>query len=114
MTMREYLTVVANAHINDEIDNKTADLLTALDKRNESRKGKPSKTALANEPIKEQIYGVLTEQSEPVTSAFVAEKVGITPAKANSLLVGLRTAERVTSTDIKVGKSRVKGWAIAQ
>ena len=114
MTMREYLNNVAAAHLDDEMDAKTAELLGALDKRNESRKGKPSKTALANEPIKEQILAVLDMQTEPVTSAFVADQIGVTPAKANSLLVGLRTAERVTSTDIKVGKSKVKGWAIAQ
>ena len=114
MTMREYITATADAHLSPEMDAKSAELLAALDKRNESRKGKPSKTSQANEPIKAQILTVLEGQTDPVTSAFVADQIGVTPAKANSLLVALRTAEQVTSTDIKVGKSKVKGWTVVR
>lgn len=112
MTMREYLNTVANAHINDEMDNKTADLLVALDRKNEKSRSKPSKATIANEPIKAQILERLGD--EPITSAVVAEGLGLTVAKVASLLGVLHREGKVNSTDVKVGKSKVKGWTLAQ
>lgn len=114
MTMREYLNAVASAHINDEIDAKTADLLTALDRKNAQRSSKPSKTAIANEPIKASILEHLQGAEEPMTAAMVGTACGITPNKASALLVQLEKSERVTSCEVKVkGKGKVKGYRLA-
>ena len=112
MNMREYLTTVANAHISTEIDEKSAALLEALDRKNAQRKGKPSKTTVANEPIKAQLIERLGD--EPVTSAVLAEGLGLTTAKVASLMGVLHKEGKVNATDIKVGKSKVKGWTLAQ
>ena len=114
MTMREYLNAVANAHINDELDAKTADLLAALDKKNAQRSSKPSKTAIANEPIKAAIIDHLQGVDEPMTAEAVGAACGITTSKASALLVQLAKAERVTSCEVKVkGKGKVKGYRLA-
>lgn len=112
MTTREYIVNTLNAHISAEMDEKSNALLEAMDKKNAQRKGKPSKATIANEPIKAQIMERLGD--EPITSAVIAESLGLTTAKVASLLGVMHREGKVNSTDVKVGKSKVKGWTIAQ
>ena len=97
MTKREFLNAVIA--LNDEVTSEFAKTeLEKMDVRNANRKDKPSKTAIANEPIKAKIAEVLT--SEPQTASVIAEKVGITVQKASALL---RQME-VTVSEVKVPK----------
>lgn len=113
MTQREFLTAVSNGNINDEIIDFAKAEIKKMDARNEKRKTTPSKTALANEPIKEEIVKALTERGT-MCAADVGELVEITTQKASSLLRQLVEDGKVTSEDKKVPKKgSVKFYTIA-
>ena len=52
MTNREFFNAIINANVNDELTKHATAELEKLNKRNAQRSSKPSKTQLANEPIK--------------------------------------------------------------
>ena len=108
MTKREMFEAIVNGNITDEVVAMAKNEITKMDERNAKRKGKPSKNALANEPIKAQILEVLTDV--PMVASDVAEKVGISTQKASALL---RQIDGLTVTEVKVkGKGKVKGYAL--
>lgn len=109
MTRREMFEAIVNGNVTEEVVAMAQNELVKMDERNEKRKNSPSKTAIANEPIKAQIVEVLT--TEPLTASDVANAVGISTQKASALL---RQIEGLTVTEIKVkGKGKVKGYALA-
>lgn len=109
MTKREMFEAIVNGNITEEVVEMAKGEIVKMDERNARRKNTPSKTALANEPIKAKIVEVLT--SKPMTASEVAEKVEISTQKASSLL---RQIEGLTVTEVKVkGKGKVKGYALA-
>lgn len=119
MTMRKYHEAVA------AIPNAPADVvakakaeLAKMDTANANRKSKPSKTALANEPIKAAIVNLLTENGAMVASAIGAAltngEVEVSTSKASALCGQLVKAEVLVVEDIKVkGKGSVKQYSIA-
>ena len=110
MTRREFFEAVISSVENTELVEFAQNEIVKIDERNTKRKNAPSKTAIANEPIKEAIVSVLG--SEPLTASEVAEKVEISTQKASALL---RQIEGLTVTEVKVkGKGKVKGYALAQ
>lgn len=111
MTTRELLNSVINANLSEEATEKAQALLAQLDKRNEKRANTPSKTAIANEPIKARIIGLLN--GTPKTAAEVGQTLEITPQKASALLRQLVESGSVESTEVKVkGKGKVKGYTL--
>lgn len=118
MTNREFLTAVANSSLSDELTAYAADQIVKLDMRNAARKekqsSKPSKTAIANEPIKASIMEFLSKQSEPVIACVIGEGVGITTAKASSLLRQLVESGAVVKSEVKIPKKgKVAAYAVA-
>ena len=108
MTQREFLNAVVDANINEELTAYAQERIEKLDARNANRSSKPSKTAIANEPIKKAIAEMLTEN--PVTASEIAEKCEISTQKASALL---RQIEGVKAVELKVPKkSKVKGYYI--
>lgn len=112
MTNREFLNnIVAGKITNDEIEKATT-LLKAMDAKNEARKAKPSKTAIANEPIKQAIVNAL-EGKGVQTAAEVGATLDITTQKASALLRQLTEDGILTVSEVKVPKKgKVKGYAI--
>jgi predicted Rossmann fold nucleotide-binding protein DprA/Smf involved in DNA uptake len=108
MTKREfYEAVMALENVDAELVLFAENEINKMNERNAKRKSTPSKTAIANEPIKAQIVEVLTET--PQSASEIAEKVGISTQKCSALL---RQIENLTVTEIKVkGKGKVKGYA---
>ena len=108
MTKREfYEAVMALENVDVELVLFAENEINKMNERNAKRKSTPSKTAIANEPIKAQIVEVLTET--PQSASEIAEKVGISTQKCSALL---RQIENLTVTEIKVkGKGKVKGYA---
>ena len=106
MTKREFMEMVIATVDNEEMKEFAQKEIETLNRRNSKRAERPSKTEIANKPIKEEIAKVLTE--EPQTASVIAEKVGISTQKASALLrqMGLKV------TDVKVkGKGTQKGYA---
>ena len=119
MTMRKYHEAVA------AIPNAPADVvakakaeLAKMDAANANRKSKPSKTAIANEPIKAAIVELLTTNGAMVASAIgtalTTPELEVSTSKASALCGQLVKAEILAVEDIKVkGKGKVKGYALA-
>lgn len=102
MTTREFLNAVIGANINDDVTAHAQAMIEALDKRNAKRAATPSKTAMANEPIKAQIVELLGSGAK--TAAEVGTALGLTTQKASSLLRQLTEAQTVVSADVKIPK----------
>ena len=117
MTNREFLTAIAsNASLDSALTEFATEQIAKMDARNEARKAssKPSKTAIANEPIKASIMEFLSKQSEPVIACVIGEGVGITTAKASSLLTQLVKSGKVVKSEVKIPKKgKVKGYSIS-
>ena len=107
MTKREFMEMVIATVDNEEMKEFAQKEIETLDRRNAKRAERPSKTALANEPIKAEIAKVLTE--EPQTASVIAEKVGISTQKASALLRQMEL--KVTEVKVK-GKGTQKGYAL--
>ena len=102
MTMREFYTAVINGTIDDDAIALAQAQLTKLDERNEKRKAMPSKTAIANEPLKAQILEMLVNGGKFANEVGIALEV--TTQKASSLLVQLENAGQIKSVEVKVPK----------
>ena len=112
MTNREFLNAVITSAISDEMTEKATALLKAMDAKNEARKAKPSKTAIANEPIKQAIVNAL-EGKGVQTAAEVGATLNITTQKASALLRQLTEDGILTVSEVKVPKKgKVKGYAV--
>lgn len=117
MTNREFLTAIAsNASLDSALTEFATEQIAKMDARNEARKAssKPSKTAIANEPIKASIMEFLSKQSEPVIACVVGEGVNITTAKASSLLRQLVETGKVVKSEVKIPKKgKTAAYAVA-
>ena len=117
MTNREFLTAIANStNLSSDLTDFATDQIAKMDARNEARKAssKPSKTALANEPIKASIMAFLSQQTEPTIACTIAEGVGISTAKASSLLRQLVESGKVVKSEVKIPKKgKTAAYAVA-
>ena len=113
VTEREFLTSIkAGAVITAEQEAFAAARIVKLDERNEKRKATPSKTAIANEPIKADIIKFITEKGVGVASV-VGEALGITTQKASALLVQLAKEGVLEVGEVKVPKKgKVKAYKL--
>ena len=114
MTNREFLTAIINIeNIAEDIKAEAEAKLAKLDATNEARKNKPSKAAIENAPLMDQIANEILG-TEAVTAASVAETMGVSVQKTNSLLRGLVADGRAVASDVKVpGKGTCKGYTLA-
>ena len=103
MTTREFLNAIVSANLSDEMTEKANALIASLDKRNSARKAKPSKTAVANEPIKQAIVEYLTANGQKVSSE-IGEGLNISTQKASALCRQLVESGMLTVSDVKVAK----------
>ena len=109
MTRREMFEAIVNGNVTEEVVAMAQSEITKMDERNARRKNTPSKTALANEPIKAHIVEVLTDT--PQSASEIAEKVEISTQKCSALL---RQIDGLAVTEIKVkGKGKVKAYSLA-
>ena len=102
-TTREFLNAVITSEMNTEMTEKAQALLASLDRKNSQRKAKPSKVAIANEPIKQAIVDYLTENGTKVASE-VGVALNITTQKASALLRQLVEANVLKVEEVKVPK----------
>ena len=111
MTNREMLNAVINGTINEEVVLKAQEMLAAIDKRNEKRASKPSKTAIANEPIKASIADLLASGGKFANE--VGTSLEISTQKASALLRQLVESGTVEVSEVKVkGKGACKFYTL--
>ncbi len=113
MTNREFLNAIVSANISDELTAFATESLSKLDARNEKRASKPSKTAIANEPIKASIMEFVKAHGA-VTATEVGAGVEITTQKASALLRQLVADGALKSGSVKMPKKgEVKSYSLA-
>ena len=113
MTNREFLTAIASGTINEDVIAHATASIEKLDAANLARKNKPSKKALENAPIIEQIVSEVLTVDTPMTAGQVAEAVGISTQKASALLRSIVAAGTAVATDVKIpNKGTVKAYAL--
>jgi len=119
MTMRKYHeAVMAIPNAPADVVAKAQSELAKMDAANAKRQSKPSKTAVANAPIKESIVALLKEKGAMVASAIGVAltngEVEVSTSKASALCRQLVEDNVLTVTEVKVkGKGTVKQYAIA-
>ena len=111
MTNREFFNAVINTeNIAEDVKAYAEAAIAKMDATNEARKNKPSKAAIENAPLLEQIYNDIL-CGEAITASGVAEAIGVSVQKANSLLRTLVAEGKAEAEDIKVPKKgTVKGY----
>ena len=117
MTNREFFTNISNGILTDAEKAHAAEAIAKMDTTNANRKSKPSKTAIANEPIKAAIVELLTTNGAMVASAIGAAltngEVEVSTSKASALCGQLVKADVLMVEDVKVkGKGSVKQYSI--
>ena len=114
MTTREFLNSVISANISEELTDYAKDAIVKLDARNAKRASKPSKTAIANEPIKAQIAEYLADKGA-TTSTEIGGAIGISTQKASALLRQMVENGVLVAEEVKVPKKgKVKSYSLAK
>ena len=114
MTNREFFTAIAsNATLSAELVKFAKEAINKLDKRNASRSSKPSKTAIANEPIKASIVEYVTDHANALASD-IAVACEISTQKASALCVQMVKDNVLTVCEVKIPKKgKVKAYSLA-
>lgn len=116
MTNRDFMKAIINLeNVPAELKEFAENEIVKLDARNAKRAEKPSKTALANEPIKAEILKVLGELGKMVTASELAGiMTDYKVQKLSALLGQLVKEEKLVVADVKVkGKGTQKGYSLA-
>ena len=104
MTNREFFEAVQNGTMNADVQAHATAEIEKMNARNEKRATTPSKTAVANEPIKAQILTFLTGKNEEILTSVIAEAVGISTSKASALLKQLVGDNKIAVRAVRVPK----------
>lgn len=114
MTKREFFeAVIANVEDVELVEFAQSEI-EKMNARNAKRSATPSKTALANAPIKEKIHEFMYGEDGMVhTASEIAEVVGISTQKASALCRQLVEEGIFSADEVKVkGKGKVKGYKL--
>lgn len=115
MTTREFFAIVAASDLADDVKAFATASIEKLDSRKASRSNKPSKTQVANAPIKEALLKYLAENDGQFTEGDLGTALDITHNKAGSLARQLVAEGKVTSADVKFPKiGRRKVYSIVK
>ena len=113
MTNREFLNTIINANLSDEITARAQEMLAQMDARNAKRASTPSKTAVANAPLKQSIIRLISEKN--MTAPEVGVALEVSTQKASALLRQLCEDGVLTSEEIKVPKKgKMKSYSLVE
>lgn len=103
MTEREFLNSVISNNITEDTIKHAEDGIAKLNAKNAKRASTPSKTAIANEPIKAKIVEYLG-QNGSATASDLSSALEISTQKASALARQLVESGTLTVTEVKVPK----------
>lgn len=113
MTNREFLNTIINANLSEEVTARAQEMLAQMDARNAKRASTPSKTAVANAPLKQMIVKLISEKN--LTAPEVGVALEVSTQKASALLRQLCEDGVLTSEEIKVPKKgRMKSYSLVE
>ena len=115
MTNREFFVSISAGNLTEDCIAHATEALSKMDAANEKRKSTPSKTSIANEPIKAALLTLLTENpNTQYTENELGAALEVTHNKAGSLVRQLVAEGKAISTEAKfpkVGKRKVYSLA---
>ena len=113
MTNREFYTAIASStNLPAELVEFATAAIEKMDNANIKRKNTPSKTAIANEPLKAQLLNEILSL-EPMPTNNVAAALGVSNQKASALLRQLVADGKVVAVEDKVpGKGKQKFYSL--
>ncbi len=110
-TERDFLNYVLSLEIDEDARAYAEGRLAKLNERNEKRKATPSKTAIANEPIKAAIVDLLANGGKFANE--VSKSLEISTQKASALLRQLVADNLAEVIEVKVkGKGACKFYTL--
>lgn len=116
MTNREFFVSISEGKLTEDCVAHATEALAKMDAANAKRKDKPSKTSLANEPIKAALLTLLTENpNTQYTENELGTALEVTHNKAGSLARQLVAEGKVVSAEAKFPKvGRRKVYSLAK
>jgi Fic family protein len=107
MTSRDYFNAVLNAHISDEMDAVSTEMIARLDAKNAKRRSTESKDKREARERREAVLNFLcNHQGEEFARDQIAEAVSITPAQVSAACKTLVADDTITKSEAKVDKAR--------
>lgn len=98
----------------EDIATFATDAIAKLDAKNVKRSSQPSKTAIANEPIKQAILAFLAGRTSTIASD-VGAGCDISTSKASTLCGQLVEDGKLTACEVKVkGGRKVKAYTLVE
>ena len=115
MTTRNYLEAIAAGKVDDAVKEWAKGQIEKLDSRNAKRAATPSKTAIANAPLKEAIFKYLSENDGKFTEAELGVVIEASHNKAGSLARQLVAEGKVSVEEVKIPKiGKRKAYFVAR
>ena len=105
MTTREYFQTVLDAHISEDMDTATQNLLKKLDERNEKRKSADTKEKRETAERRAKVLEYLKTATEPLTREAIAEATGLSAGQVSSACTALAESGVKKST-VTIDKAR--------
>lgn len=105
MTQREFLQAIEKGLMTAQLQEQATERLQKLDIANARKASKPSKTSIANEPLKQKILEILGENNEQLLTSVIGERANISTSKATALCKQLKDSGKIFSEEKKIPKA---------
>ncbi len=108
MTSRDFFTAIAsNEAVATDLRDYATEQIAKLDAKNAKRSSKPSKTQVANEPIKEAIVAYLTEKGTAETAPDIAVALSTEEAPLTHNKIGSLCRQLVAEGVLSQGETKI-------
>lgn len=112
MTKREFLEKVIAEVENAELKDFAKGEIARMDKANEARKGKETKTQRANAEFRAHAWEKIANLEGTFTAGVIAERLDTSRPKASALLTTLEKEGKLVSELVKEKKNVHKVYAV--
>jgi len=114
MTSREYFQTVLDAHISEDMDKASVELIQKLDERNEKRKSADSKAKRESADRRAVVLNFLKNNPDDVfTRDDIASATELTPAQVTAACKSAILDGTIVRTEVKVDKAKKVAYHIA-
>lgn len=103
MTKREFMNMIINGEINEEVKAFAENEIQKLDAANARKSARKTQTQIENEPIKNAICELLADGEKRVASA-IAKEMNLSVQKVSALCRRLVDEGRLQCEEVKVPK----------
>lgn len=113
MTIREFYQTVLDAHISEDMDKASAELIKKLDDRNEKRKSADSKAKRETADRRTAVLNFLSTNEGVFTRGDIALATGLSAGQVTAACKVLIDDGKVVKSEVKVDKTKKIGYSIA-